>query len=153
MAACRSAEIADAVAEALNAGFPGELLAVRRWVAVFPLERPTGKMRACAVARSRASSLESRGSDRQLHAIDVTFQQSIAGATEDERQADIDEKTELVERAADFLGRRKMTAGGRPHSPAGAVSIDPLCAVNDADEEMLFTSVVSVAYHEGRAVP
>jgi hypothetical protein len=148
MPACQSAAIADALVVALNAEFAGEFTAARKWRPSYKLEE-LSTLKVSVSPRSRASSLLARGSDQHVHTIDVTFQKQVAGATDAAQEAAIDTLTGLVERVADFMARLSLSPGGRPFERA--VAIDPVCAVNDVEEELLFTSVVTAAYREARA--
>lgn len=147
MPACQSADIADALAAALNAEFGDDFAAARKW-------RPEQKVEALHVLRvsvsprSRQSSLLTRGTDQHLHTIDVTFQKLLDGDTDAEQEAHIDTLTDLVERVADHMARLQLTPGGRPFERA--VTIDPVCAVNEVDESLLFVSVVTAQYREAR---
>lgn len=147
MPACHSADIADALAAALNAEFADDFVAARKWRPSYKLEA-LHALRVSVSPRSRQSSLLTRGADQHLHTIDVTFQKQVEGGTDAEQEADIDTLTDLVERVADHMARLTLSPGGRPFERA--VTIDPVCAVNDVEEDLVFTSVVTAQYREAR---
>lgn len=141
--ASRIADLADALTTNLNAqSFEIAFVAARSWQPVYDLDE-LATLRVSVIPRTRTSRRSARNQDENDHTLNVVFQKH---ATE----ADVDALAELVEEVADHLTRLHLAIDGHVH-PSISVAIDPVCALDDLDEQQTFTSVLAVAFREWRA--
>lgn len=144
--------IADALVTALNGGsFAIAFTAVRAWQPVHEVE-DLATLRVSVAPRSRQTTRDTRGTNVNLHVLDVTFQKQITGSTAAEVDAEVDPLAALVESVADFVDRLTLTAGAARYAPQQVTTIDPICDPDMLYQERIFTSVITTGYRERRAV-
>lgn len=137
-------DIADAVADELNAGTFGQTFVPER------LYRPDFELaemktlHVTVVPKGLVTSALSRGQNLYDVSVDVAIQKKLAA----EDQAEIDPLMALVEELADFFRLRRLTAA--PSAVWLKTENLPVYAMDHLEQKKLFTSVLTFTFRVGR---